>query len=77
MFDWVAKIALQKGLNRGLKTTVAGLAGTLGVLSQFGVKVEVDQALLANALAGVLVGLYEILRNYQKSKGDGNAVQLP
>lgn len=76
MFDWIASVAIKKGLNRGLKTGLAGLVGTLGVLQQFGIKVEVDQAILANALAGALIGIYEILRNYQKSKGR-EAVQLP
>lgn len=76
MFDWIASVAIKKGLNRGLKTGLAGLVGTLGVLQQFGIKVEVDQAILANALAGAIIGIYEILRNYQKSKGR-EAVQLP
>lgn len=76
MFDWVWKTALNKGMNRGLKTSIAGLAGTLGVLQQYGIKVEINQAILANALAGAIVGIYEVIRNYQKSKGE-QAVQLP
>lgn len=76
MFNWIAEIALKKGMNRGLKTSIAGLAGTLGVLQQFGIKIDIDQAILANALAGALVGIYEVMRNYLKSKGE-KAPQLP
>lgn len=78
MFDWMAGIALKKGINRGVKVLVGALSGQgfIEVLKQFGITVQVDETVLAAGLGGAIIGLYEILRNYQKSKGK-EAVQLP
>lgn len=78
MFDWIAAIAVKKGINRGVKVLVGALSGggLLEILKQFGITVEIDQTVLAGALGGAIIGLYEVLRNYQKSKGK-ESVQLP
>lgn len=79
MFDWIAGIALKKGINRGVKVIAGALAGegVLEVLKQFGVTITIDQTTLAAALGGAIIGLYEVLRNYLKSKGKEAPVQLP
>lgn len=79
MFDWMAGIAIKKGINRGVKVLVGALTGQgfLEILKQFGITVAIDQTALAAALGGAVIGLYEVLRNYLKSKGQKAAVQLP
>lgn len=78
MFDWIAGIAVKKGINRGVKVFAGLLSGegVLQILKQFGITVTIDESTLAAAIGGAVIGLYEILRNYQKSRGE-KAVQLP
>lgn len=78
MFNWIAKIAIAKGINRGAKTVLALLAGggVLEALQKIGITVTINQDLLAASIGGVLLALYEVFRNYQKSKG-AEAPQLP
>ena len=78
MFDWMAGIAIKKGINRGVKVFAGLLSGegVLQVLKQFGVSITIDESTLAAAIGGAIIGLYEILRNYQKSRGE-KAVKLP
>lgn len=68
MFDWVAKIAMQKALGKGLKGGIAAFAAGITTLQQFGVTIQIDQAILASAITGGVLGLYEFFRNWAKSK---------
>lgn len=69
MFNWIAKIAVAKSLSKGLKGGIATFAGTMGVLNQMGIHVTIDQALLASTLSTAILGFYEFVRNWLKSKG--------
>ena len=78
MFNWIASIAIKKGINRGVKVIVGALSGQglLEVLKQFGITIQIDQTVLAGTLGGAVIGIYEVLRNYLKSKGS-EVPQLP
>ena len=71
MFDWVAKIAIGKSVSKGVKAGLALFAGAglVETLKSFGVTVEIDQNVLAASLGGAVLGIYEFVRNYLKSKG--------
>lgn len=68
MFDWVAKIAMKKALGKGLKGGLAAFAAGITALHQFGITIEINQAVLASAITGGVLGLYEFFRNWAKSK---------
>lgn len=64
MNEFIWKIAVKKAIERFVQTMVAQLPILLPVLEKYGMKIELDQALL---VAGIMAGL-EYLRNWYKHR---------
>lgn len=71
LFDWIWQVALKKALGKGVKAGVAVVAApaVIGFLAQYGVKVEIDQNVMAASVVMLAVGGYEFVRNFLKGKG--------
>lgn len=59
---WLWKIAVKKALQNFVKVGIAGLGVAKPILEQYGIKIEIDEAV---AIAG-FAALIELIRNWLK-----------
>jgi hypothetical protein len=72
--EWFINIAIKKALGKVVTSAVASSAVLLPILANYGVKIELNEVLVATSLTALASGGYEFVRNFLKQK---TGVKLP